>query len=273
MEHPFLWVTLLLGLRPDFELIKGFPLVVQNIQWSGLLNMLFSSAILLTFVFIARGKLVGNADDVLPDGRFTLANFFEGLMGFLLGLMKDIIGPQYRKYVPLVIGIWFYVLFANLFGLMPYFEPGTNKWSITISMALVVFFATHIYGIKTSGIRYFTHFLSPIWPPNVLFIIMMPLYLVIELIGHFARVLSLSIRLMANMMADHTVVGIFFMLTPWLIPVIFTGMGLIVCFMQAFIFAILSTIYFALATAHEGHDEEHEAHGHEGAHAEPAAAH
>ena len=108
------------------------------------------------------------------------------------------------------------------------------------------------------------------WPPNILFIIIAPLYLAIELIGHFARVLSLSIRLAANMIADHTVVSIFMMLTPPLIPVIFTGLGLIVCVLQAFIFSILATIYFALATAHEGGDE-HEEHAH--GHLEPEPAH
>jgi len=180
-------------------------------------------------------------------------------MEFIMGLMSDIIGPHYRNYVPLVLGIWFYILFANLFGLLPFFSPPTDKWSITISMAIVVFCATHYYGIKAHGIGYFKHFISPVWPPNFLFILISPLYLVIELIGHFARIVSLSIRLMANMTADHIVVGIFLMLTAPLIPAIFTGLGVIVCFLQAFIFAILATIYFALATAHEEHGEEHEA--------------
>jgi len=151
---------------------------------------------------------------------------------------------------------------STLTGLVPFFAPGTDKWSITVSMALVVFFATHIYGLKAAGISYITHFLSPVWPPNVIFIIMMPIYLTIELIGHFARVLSLSIRLMANMMADHMVVGIFLMLIGPIIPVFFAGMGVIVCLMQAFIFSVLTMIYLGLATAHEGHDEE----GHEAAH-------
>jgi F-type H+-transporting ATPase subunit a len=267
MEHGFTWVTFLLGLVTPED-----GLLAKQIQWAGLIHIFCSTAILMVFALIARARLVGKADDILPDDHLTLANFFEGLLGFIMNLMKDIIGPQYRKYVPLVIGIWFYVLFANLFGLVPFFAPGTDKWSITVSIALVVFFATHIYGLQVSGIRYFTHFLSPIWPPTTVLIIMMPIYCVIELIGHFARVFSLSIRLMANMMADHTVVAIFLMLTAPLIPAIFTGLGVIVCFMQAFIFSILTTIYIGLATAHGGH-EEHEEHGHEAAHGEPVPAH
>jgi F-type H+-transporting ATPase subunit a len=269
MEHGFTWVTFLVGPVPEEQ-----GLIARHIQWVGLFHMLCSTLLLLAFVMMTRAKVLAQGNDILPDDRLTIRNFFEGLMGFIMGLMKDIIGPNYRKFVPVVLGVWFYILFANLFGLVPYFAPGTDKWSITISMALVVFFATHIYGIQASGIKYFTHFLSPVWPPNIIFIIMMPIYFVIEVIGHLARVASLSIRLMANMMADHTVVAIFLMLTAPLVPAIFTGLGIIVCFMQAFIFSILTTIYFALATAHGGHDEEHgEKHGHAAHGPEPAPAH
>lgn len=263
MEHGFTWVTFLIGTPPHEE-----GLIAKHIQLDGLFHMLCSTSILLVFLLIARSSLLKKGDDILPDGKMSFQNFFEGMMLFIMNLMEGIIGPHYRKFVPVVLGLWFYILFANLFGLVPFFAPGTDKWSITISMALVVFFATHIYGIQANGIGYFTHFLSPVWPPNILFICMMPIYLIIELIGHAARVLSLSIRLMANMMADHTVVAIFLMLTAPLIPAVFTGMGIIVCFMQAFIFSILTTIYFALATAHGDHDDEHghdHGHGHEDA--------
>jgi F-type H+-transporting ATPase subunit a len=250
MPHGFTWSLFFLG--PEHA---EAGLLAKHIQLAPLFHALLSTSILILFVLIVRSRVLAKGDDILPDDRLTLRNFFEGMMEFIMGLMEGIIGPHYRKFVPIVLGLWFYILFANLFGLLPFFAPATDKWSITISMALVVFFATHFYGIQAHGLGYFKHFISPIWPPNFLFILMAPIYLTIELIGHFARILSLSIRLMANMTADHTVVSIFLMLTAPLIPAIFTGLGIIVCVLQAFIFSILATIYFSLATAHEEAEE------------------
>lgn len=263
MPHGFTWATLVFG---PAHAVQGL-LDKSPIQPVPIFHAVLSSLILLGCVLIVRGRVLAKGDDILPDPGFSLRNLFETLMEMIMGLMKDIIGPHYRQFVPVVLGIWFYILFANLFGLLPFFAPATDKWSVTVSMALVVFTATHYYGIKAHGLGYVKHFISPVWPPNILFILISPMYFTIEIIGHFARILSLSIRLMANMTADHTVVSIFMMLTAPLIPAFFTGLGIIVCFLQAFIFAVLATIYFALATAHEGGDE-HEEHGHEHAHAE-----
>jgi len=177
---------------------------------------------------------------------------------YIVGLMRDVIGPKYRAYVPLVAGLWIWIMLENFFGLIPYLAPPTDNVNTTASMAIIVFLATHYYGIKVHGFKYIHHFLSPIWPPTPILIIMSPLYLVIELIGHFARVLSLSIRLFANMFADHTVISIFLMLTAPFIPAIFMGIGVIVCLLQAFIFSLLTIIYISLAV-HEA--EEHEEHG------------
>jgi len=250
MPHGFTWSTLFIG--PEHP-VSG--LLATHIQWSAIFHALISAALLAVFAMVARRAVVSG--DILPDERLTVRNFFEGLMQFIMSLMEDIIGPHYRRYVPLVLGLWFYILFANLFGLVPFFAPATDKWSVTVSMALVVFLMTHVYGVQAHGLGYFKHFISPVWPPNVIFIIISPIYLVIELIGHVARIVSLSIRLMANMTADHTVVGIFLFLLPPLVPAIFSGLGIIVCVLQAFIFATLATIYFALATEHEEEAEEH----------------
>jgi F-type H+-transporting ATPase subunit a len=258
MPHGFSFATLLFGLEPE----EG-GLIASHLQPTPLFHALLSTLILLVLVLVARSAVLGKGDDLLPDPGLTVRNFFEGMIQFILGLMEDIIGPHYRRYVPLIMGLWFYILFANLFGLLPFFGPATDKWSVTISMAIVVFLATHFYGVQAHGIGYFKHFISPVWPPTMVLWILSPIYLVIEVIGHFARILSLSIRLMANMMADHTVVTIFLFLLAPLVPAMFTGLGIIVCFLQAFIFAVLAIIYIALATAHEG-GEEHgeEAHAH-----------
>ncbi len=250
MPHGFTIATLLLGPAKTVNKLFGGP-----VQWTPLFHAFLSTLLLLLLVLLVRSRVMRKGDDVLPDEGPTLQNVAEGLMQFMMRLMEDILGPDYRKYVPIVLGLWFYILFANMFGLLPYFAPATDKWSVTISMAIVVFVLTHVYGVQAHGLGYFKHFVSPVWPPNILFIIMAPIYFVIETIGHFARILSLSIRLMANMTADHTVVTIFLMLLAPLVPAFFTGLGIIVCFLQAFIFAILATIYFSLAVSHEEGEE------------------
>ena len=256
MPHGFSVATLLFGpVHPEAGML------VHTFQKVPIFHGVLSSLILLVMVLVVRKSVLAKGDDFLPDDHLSLQNVFEGLMEIVTGIMEEIIGPHYRQYAPIILGLWFYILFANMFGLIPFFAPATDKASVTVSMAIVVFMTTHIYGIKAHGAGYIKHFLSPTWPPSIVLIAMAPIYLVIELIGHAARVLSLTIRLMANMMADHTVVSVFLMLLPPLVPAIFTGLGIIVCFLQAFIFAVLTTIYFALATEHEEHDEE-EAHAH-----------
>lgn len=255
MPHGFSWATLFLGPAPTEA-----SLLAKHLQLIPLFHAGLVALILLGLIFLVRSKVIAKGDDILPDDGISLRNLFEMMMEVFLNLMQEVIGPHYRKFAPLVLGLWFYILFANLFGLLPFFAPPTDKWSITISMAIVVFLATHVYGFQAHGLGYIKHFISPSWPPTWILIVISPLYLVIELIGHFARVLSLSIRLMANMTADHIVVTIFLMLTAPFIPAIFMGIGVIVCILQAFIFTTLSVIYFSLATAHEGGEEEHEHH-------------
>jgi F-type H+-transporting ATPase subunit a len=217
--------------------------------------------LLMGTVFAFRRQLVTAGGDILPRESFDFRNLFELLVEYIVGLMRDIIGPKYRTYVPLVAGLWIWILFQNFFGLLPYLSPPTDNVNTTLSMAVIVFLATHYYGIKVHGFKYIHHFLSPVWPPTVVLILISPFYLVIELIGHVARILSLSIRLFANMFADHTVISIFLMLTAPFVPSIFMGMGVIVCLLQAFIFSLLTIIYISLAVHEAEEHEEHEKHG------------
>jgi F-type H+-transporting ATPase subunit a len=109
-----------------------------------------------------------------------------------------------------------------------------------------VFFATHIYGVKEHGLAYFKHFLGPSLP-------LAPLMLPIELISHFARPLSLAVRLMGNMMADHKVVMSFFALVPILVPLPFLLLGILICLIQALVFCTLAMVYIGMAMEHEEH--------------------
>ena len=121
-------------------------------------------------------------------------------------------------------------------------------------MALVIFITTHIYGVKTHGfIKYFAHFCGPLRSWNPLVILLMILMFCIEMISHLARPLSLSLRLMGNMYADHAVVGTFVGLIPIVVPVFPLTLGVVVCIVQTAVFCILSTVYIGGAVAHEEH--------------------
>ena len=113
-------------------------------------------------------------------------------------------------------------------------------------MALVIFFATHIFGVKENGLGYFKHFLGPFLP-------LAPLMLPIELISHIARPITLAVRLMANMTADHLVLAIFLTLAPWFIPLPLPlyFLGCIVVVVQTMVFCLLSTVYISMAIAHD----------------------
>jgi len=113
----------------------------------------------------------------------------------------------------------------------------------------MVFFLTHYYGVKEHGLAYFKHFLGP--SPALA-----PLMLPIEVVSHVARPLSLMVRLMGNMMADHKVVFSFFALVPLIVPLPFMLLGLLVCLIQALVFCTLTMVYISMAIEHE-HDDHH----------------
>jgi F-type H+-transporting ATPase subunit a len=186
-------------------------------------------------------------DMVIPDGRFTLRNLMELIFEFLVRIGEDIMGHKAIKYIPLLGSCFVFILFMNLLGLVPGFLPPTDKMNITVGLAMVIFFSTHVFGVMENGIGYFKHFLGPVWW-------MAPIMLPIEIISHLARPMSLSLRLFGNISGDHAVVLGFMSLVPFVVPTIFMGLGVFVSFMQAFIFTVLSMIYIAGAIAHE---EEH----------------
>jgi len=109
-----------------------------------------------------------------------------------------------------------------------------------------VFLLSHVFGVREHGLKYFKHFLGPIWW-------LIPLMLPIELISHIARPVSLSMRLMGNIVGDHKLVGVFFGILPILLPLPFMVMGVLVCVVQAVVFSLLTTVYISQAVAHEEH--------------------
>jgi F-type H+-transporting ATPase subunit a len=145
---------------------------------------------------------------------------------------------------------------SNLIGLIPGFVPPTSNVNTTLGLGLTSFIMYNYYGFRAHGAAYLKHFLGPIW---WLVVLMLPL----ELIDNFLRPLTLNLRLLMNMFADHLVLDIFTDLTRLVVPVVFYMLGTFVSVIQAFVFTLLSLVYVSLAVG--GHGEEHEqehAHGH-----------
>jgi F-type H+-transporting ATPase subunit a len=178
------------------------------------------------------------------DSPGALQHVAEGIEGFVSGLGKEIIGHHYDRYVPYLVTLGLFILSCNLIGLVPGMESPTAVPIVPLGCALVTWFYYHVQGLRENGIGYFKHFMGPVWW-------LAPLMFPIEIFSHLARVLSLTIRLFANMFAGEMVTLVFFSLIPLGIPIIFQGLHIGVAFIQTYIFVLLACVYLSEATAHE----------------------
>ncbi len=205
---------------------------------------------LLSYLAFKKMVVSGAQEEALvPSDRLTLRNLFELFTEMVLKFLDDILGHRGREFLPLIGTLGFFILFSNLLGLVPGFLPPTDSLNTTMACALVVFFATHYYGVKAHGIKYLRHFLGPVlW--------LAPLMLPIELISHLARVLSLSMRLFGNIMADHMLLSLT-LAAPLILPLFLSPLSLVlgvfVSLIQTFIFMLLSMIYISLAVEESEH--------------------
>jgi F-type H+-transporting ATPase subunit a len=172
---------------------------------------------------------------MVPGG---LQNFMEVVVSGLENLVEETMGHKGKAYFPLIATFALFILTSNLLGLIPGFFPPTANLNTNVALALIVFFMTHIIGLKEHGTHYIKHFTGPI-------IWLAPLMIIIEMIGHLARPLSLSLRLFGNMYGHEIVLMIFFTLVPFLLPIPMMLMGVLVAFIQAFVFSLLAMIYIA----------------------------
>jgi len=163
-------------------------------------------------------------------------------------LLLEIIGEAGKKYLPLIGTIGLFIFFCNILGLIPGFMSPTSKLNVTLGCALVVFVYYHWQGIKSQGpLKYLKHFTGPI--P-----LLAPLLLPIEIISHFARPLSLSLRLFGNIFAEEMLIVVIVSIIPFLVPLPFMAVAIFTAIIQTFVFVLLSCIYIGGAIAHE---EEH----------------
>ena len=247
-------------LLPGYESLKGNLEIYFGREWTwqvfqsthfqidhvlgGLLVFVLLALFAMRYALSIRMSSDGGA---VPPPRFCLRNLLEMFGDMVLGLMEGPMGAKNaRRYLPLIGSLFLFILFSNLLSLIPGFLPPTDTLKTNIALAVLVFVLTHVFGVIAHGPKYFKHFLGPVW---WLAWLMLP----IEIVSHLARPVSLSMRLLGNITADHKVAAVFFGLVPLLLPVPFLVMGVFVSVVQAVVFSLLSTIYISTAIAHEEH--------------------
>ena len=200
------------------------------------MELLVFSFLLILFLLV-RSRL--SVDD--PGG---LQHVFESVEGFIKNQSNEIIGHHSEGYTAFLATLLFFILFCNLIGVIPGFESPTAVPIVPLGCALCAFAYYQFQGFKHAGIGYLKHFAGPM---PALALLMVP----IELISHLARVLSLTIRLFANMFAGDMVTLVFFSLVPIGVPILFLGLHVGVSLLQTYIFVLLTTVYLQGAVADE----------------------
>ncbi|MEO8382882.1 MAG: F0F1 ATP synthase subunit A [Acidobacteriota bacterium] len=182
------------------------------------------------------------------DNPSGFQHVLELIVSGLKGLMEDIIGHGAgNKYLYIIGGFACFIFVSNLFGLIFFLQPPTGNPNTTFALGLTAFLYYNWQGVRTQGLgHYLKHFLGPI--P-----LLAPLFLVIEIIGHLARILSLAMRLFGNIFGEHTATGIFMGMLPLVLPWPMMGLGLFGAFLQTFVFIMLTMVYIGGAVTAEEH--------------------
>jgi len=242
MVHPLLFLEFLRGIltpilfpaavKAGGEMLVNAHKSVDTITYSWLVM-----ALLIMVSFLATRGIKN-----MP-GR--LQNFMEVVVGGIENMIANTMGDHGKHFYPLIATLALFILVSNLFSLIPGFFPPTASVNTNAALAIIVFLTTHVVGVKAHGFKYIKHFLGPImWLAPIMFFI--------EVIGHFSRIISLTLRLFGNIGGHEIMIMIFFALVPLFVPLIMSVLGLLVCFIQAFVFMLLTMIYIqgSLEEAH-----------------------
>jgi len=223
------------------------------------LSQTWQSTALVFIVLVAGGLLVRNRlataeGGALPDDGVSIRNLFEVLVEGLAEQAQAIIGDNYRSYFPIVGAIFFFILLGNISGLVPGLGDGsTGDVNTAAAWATISFLTYNNVGIRQHGWKYIYQFMGPalmnleIGGKHYHVRVLAPVFLPLEVVLHIARVITLTVRLIANMFADHALVLAWLKLVPFVLPAVFMGLGLFVAFLQAFVFALLTMIYIGQA--------------------------
>lgn len=181
------------------------------------------------------------------DNPSTLQQFCELVVGGLKSMLHDIIGHGAEKHLYIIGAFAVFIFISNIFGLFFFLQPPTSNVNTTFAMSIVAFLYYNWQGIKAQGLlHYLAHFGGPVWW-------LAPLMFLIEMIGNFARILSLAMRLFGNIFGEHAAAGVFFGMFPLFLPWPMMGLGIFGAFLQTFVFIMLNMVYISGATATEEH--------------------
>jgi F-type H+-transporting ATPase subunit a len=264
-EHP-LWiveaVNAVLG-RPVAALLAaaGFHVEGPEVIPPHIVMTMLIVAVVTIVCAVMRSRL-----SVEHPGKFQIV--LEDLVTAVVGLLEEWIGPDGRRYLPLIATLGLFILLGNYSGLIPGLVAPTSNINVTVGCAITTWVYYHYQGFRKQGVvNYLKHFAVPPGAP----VWMAPLMLIIELISHASRLLSLSLRLFGNIFGEELVILILGSIIPFIVPLPMMFLGLITGGLQAFIFVLLSIIYLQAAVAVE---HEHDEHGHDApsGHHAPAAA-
>ncbi len=241
------------GLRRDWKAV-----MFQETEFSliHVVSALIACAIILVATIRYRAYLRenvgGETGGVVPSRRFTLAAMIDGFVGAVHKLAADVMGEENaNKYLPIFGTLALFLFCCNIQGLIPGLLPATTTLNTNLALALIVFLLYNVMGVYKNGLSYFAHFAGP---KIGSFPWMFPLFIPVEVASHLARPVSLSLRLLGNILADHKVVLAFAGLVAVLLPVPFLLLGVMVAIIQTLIFTLLAIIYVGMAIEHA---EEH----------------
>jgi F-type H+-transporting ATPase subunit a len=220
---------------------------IAEIKIGGLDVSLTNSALWMIAVAIISTAFLVYAmrQRAMVPGR--LQSSAEMLYEFIAGLLKETVGTAGRPYFPLVFTLFVFILFCNLFGMLPYSFTVTSHIAITFALALLVFLIVTILGFIKHGLH-FLHFFVPAGVPGPMLLLVVPL----EVLSYFIRPISLSVRLFANMTAGHTMLKVFggfvvamgvFGVLPLIVIIALTGLEVLIACLQAYVFTVLTCLY------------------------------
>ncbi len=242
MVHPFLFLQYLRGILVPLlfpaavnvggEALENAHKAVDNITYTWLVMAFLIILSLITTKGLKR----------MPE---RLQNFMELLISTIETMVTETLGKNGKAFFPLIATLFLFILLSNLSGLLPGFLPPTSNINTTLALAVIVVVLTHVVGISKHGFGYIKHFMGPVWW-------LAWMIFIIEIISHISRVLSLSLRLFGNIGGHELVIMVIFMLVPLFVPLVMSGLGLLVAIIQSVVFMYLSMIYIQGA-AQEAH--------------------
>lgn len=253
------WLTLILShfretLDHNAQLLGDSVINKQPPSWHSfepLAASVFVAVLILLLSARVRSRLQRTDEAIVPEDKLTLRTFMESFLSYFYDLAKSVMdADRAKKYFPLIGTAAMFVFFANVMALIPGMPVATSNLNITLGSALVVFVLFNAYGLMTNGFGYVKHLAGPAW-------YLAPLMFPIEVISLCVRPITLAVRLMVNMAADHLMLGLFLTLVALFVPIPLMLLGCLVVLIQTLVFTMLTCIYIGLATEHEAHGAHH----------------